>query len=441
MSEIEPVDVVLLHRPGDVPRPEVVDAIRGQVGVQVRLHTHVGQPQPSDFNRWFTIARARNAMKRHGITPWVMFVDDDVVLDHNCTLRLLLQLKRNSHLGAVGADYSHDGTRPDRVGHVSLGATLWRRDVVSRLKFRATQQLCECWCASHDLRHNGFEIAYCQDALAQHLKKQAHTPVSSVSQPACVLAAFDRRDIRRFQHHFLATLRTSGNTEQVLAIGYGLYPSEANALSRLPNVRLEVAPNNGQMVPVRRLHDFARLTADLEPNTAVAYWDVADVVFQDSLKPLWGLVAQNPGKLLAVAEPKGYPHNAVIPAWSLSIRDQNSRMHAFTLLKSNPFLNSGFAAGSAATMNAYFKRGAAMLSGPELLGTLDWGDQMALNIYCHSEPSRWQSLDQQWNYCVHDRPVGEVFIEGGRVYSKRHPNLAVIHGNARSLRQFGLVMA
>ncbi len=430
------IDVVLLHRPNDVPKREVVDAIQSQRGVEVRLYTHVGQPKPADFNRWYTIARARNEMKRYGTTPWLMFVDDDVMLDQDCIFKLLLQLRRNPQLGAVGVDYSNDRGRADREGHVSLGATLWRRSVISRLQFRATERLCECWCAAHDLRHNGIDIAYAEDAYARHLK-----PQPSTLKPGCVLAAFDRRDIRRFEHHFLATLRASGNAERVLAVGYGLYPSEANALSRLPNVRLEIAPNNGLMVPVRRLHDFARLTARLEGNTPVAYWDVADVLFQDSLKPLWELIAKSPEKLLAVAEPKGYPHNSVIPAWSLSIRDQAARARAFALLKSNPFLNSGFAAGSAATMHAYFSRGEAMLNGPELRGTLDWGDQMALNIYCHSSPSRWISVDQRWNYCVHDRAVGEVFIDAGRVRSKRHPHLAVIHGNARSLRQFGLVMA
>ena len=435
------VDVVLLHRPGDVPKREVVDAINSQVGVQVRLHIHVGHPEASDFNRWFTIARARNAMKSYGTSPWVMFVDDDVILDRECIQNLLLQLKRNTHLGVFGADYSNDLSQSNRQGHISLGATLWRRSVVSRLTFRATKQLCECWCAAHDLRHNGVGIAYCTEASAKHLKPTRLNHEATVLKPGRVLAAFDRRDIRRFQHHFLATLRASGNSEQVLAVGYGLYPSEANALSRLPNVRLEVAANNGQMVPVRRLHDFARLTAELEADTPVAYWDVADVIFQDSLKPLWQLIASNPGKLLAVAEPKGYPHNAVIPAWSLSIRDRAARAHAFALLKNNPFLNAGFAGGSAAAMHAYFARGAAMLNGPELLGTSDWGDQMALNVYCHSQPDRWVVVAQRWNYCVHDRPMGEVFIDAGRVYSKRHPNLAVIHGNARSLRQFGLVVA
>jgi len=429
-------DVVLLHRPSDVPKREVINAIEGQLGVHVRIHTHIGHPVPADFNRWFTIARARNEMKLYGNEPWVMFVDDDVVLADDCILKLLSQLRHKPHLGAVGADYLNDRAQVDREGHVSLGATLWRRNVLARLRFRATNQLCECWCAAHDLRNNGIEIAYVNDAHARHLK-----PDSPVAKPGCVLAAFDRRDIRRFEHHFMATLRANGNTNQVLAIGYGLYPSEAHALSRLPNLLLEVAPNNGQMVPVRRLHDFARLTAGIAADTPVAYWDVADVLFQDSLNPLWRLIATNPRKVLAVAEPKGYPHNAVIPAWSLSIRDQDARSHAFALLKSNPFLNSGFAAGSAATMHAYFERGEAMLKGPALLGTSDWGDQMALNIYCHNAPNRWMSIDQRWNYCVHDRAAGEVFIDAGRVRSKLHANLAVIHGNARSLRQFGLVVS
>ena len=180
------VDVVLLHRPGDVPNREVVDAITSQVGVQVRLHTHVGYPEASDFNRWFTIARARNAMKNYGTSPWVMLVDDDVVLDRDCITNLLLQLKQNAHLGVVGADYSNDLGQANRQGHISLGATLWRRGVLSRLNFRATKRLCECWCAAHDLRHNGVGIDYCKTARAKHLKPARHNHEATIVNAGCV---------------------------------------------------------------------------------------------------------------------------------------------------------------------------------------------------------------------------------------------------------------
>lgn len=441
-TEVPEVDVVVLHRPGQPPPKAVIEAIERQTGVKVHLHMHVGAPQAGDLNRWYTIARARNAMRLKGVQPWVMFVDDDVVLAPNCISALYKALLLQPTWGAVAADYSGDCSRPGRQGHVALGATLFRRDVARRLQFRATPRWCECWCAAFDLRYNGVGIEYVAQARAKHLKQQASSAGSASKPTSVILAAFDRRDIRRFEHFFLRSLRASGNRELVVAVGYGLYPSETKRLQCLPGIKVIARPNDGRMVPVRRLDDFGWIASQLSPSTTLAYWDVADVIFQGSLQALWLLATNNPTQILAVAEPNGYPHNAVIPAWSLSIRDPQHRLRAFSLLKRNPFLNSGFAAGTAAAMAVYFRRAAEMLRGCELSGTTDWGDQMALNIFCHSQPDRWLRVDERWNYCVHDRAQGEVRIDNsGRIISRRGQPITVAHGNARSLRQFALVTA
>jgi hypothetical protein len=256
-----------------------------------------------------------------------------------------------------------------------------------------------------------------------------------------ILAAFNRRDVPRFEGPFLRTLRRRGNREQVIAVAYGLYPSEIRRLSVLPKVELVVRPDNGVMPPVRRLEDFARITCNLPGETPLAYWDVADVVFQTSLRPLWREVVATPGKLLAVIEPKGYPFNAVIPAWSLSIRDAAHRWRAFQLLSTRPFLNSGFAAGTASMMHEYFVAAQGMKHGPELNGSTDWGDQMCLNLFCHGNPSKWRSISEGWNYCVHDRRTGEVAVlPDGVVWSRTMGRVPIAHGNARSLPQFSLVV-
>ncbi len=435
MNGLPTVDIVVLHRPGQPVRAEVKQAALDQRGITVVYHQHAGEVRPEDDNRWFTIARARNQMKRMGASAYVMFVDDDVVLQPDCVLNLFRALTSDSCLAAVAADYLADHGRSDRVGHVGMGATLFRRSVLANLHFRATRRWCECWCAAFDLQAAGHRIAYVPAAKATHLRETKDTEHSPI-----VLAAFDRRDIKRFEHYFLKTLRGHGNRESVVAVGYGLYPSEIKQLGGLPGLQVIGRPNNGQMVPVRRLHDFALIAERLAPNRLLAYWDVADVLFQGSLQPLWAIAGQNPNRLLAVAEPKGYPHNAVIRPWSLSIRDPIWRKQTFDLLKRNHFLNSGFAAGTARTMHHYLATAHRMLQGPELQGTTDWGDQMALNVYCHSDPTRWMQVDSQWNYCVHDRPPGEVYIEGGVVKAVGKPELTVVHGNARSLRQFGLAI-
>ncbi len=46
-------------------------------------------------------------------------------------------------------------------------------------------------------------------------------------------------------------------------------------------------------------------------------------------------------------------------------------LHYFAM---HPFLNSGFAAGSAATMMNYFAEAMRLRSSSELRGTTDWGD-------------------------------------------------------------------
>jgi len=194
------------------------------------------------------------------------------------------------------------------------------------------------------------------------------------------------------------------------------------------------------MPPVRRLQDFAEIVASLDPATPVAYWDASDVIFQSSLAPLWQLTQQFDGKLLAVREPKGYPHNAAIVGWTQSIDNPHHSRRAFELFSTRPFLNSGFGAGTAAAMHAYFTEAARLRSSVELSGTTDWGDQSAMNLYCHSDNNRWQEIPQGWNFCVHDRPRGEVHVTSdGRVVSGNQTQITAVHGNARSLRQLAII--
>jgi len=452
------VDVIVLSRPSILPAAVVVDAIERQSDVTIDLHFHTGWPQQADRNRWQSIARARNEMKQLGNAPWVMFVDDDVVLQSDCIATLLRTLQQSPSLGAIAADYDEERTHPQWDGHVALGACLFRRETLQRLTFRSTEESCECWCCCDDLRSQGIGITYCPAATAIHLRENSsrlnrpgrlndqsryngqgagRPPIAGVR----VLAAFDRRDIGRFEHQFLRSLRAWNNREIVIAVAYGLYPSEIRRLESLQNVQVMPRPANGVMVPVRRLYDFASVTATLSPQTPVAYWDVADVVFQTSLQPLWQEVQTHPTQLLAVAEPKSYPDNLVIVPWTESIHDSDHRRNALELLKHHSFLNSGFAAGTAEVMNRYFQTAHRMRFGSELAGTTDWGDQMCLNIYCHRNPAGWRSIDQAWNYCIHDRPLGEISVNSqGVILSRHNGKVGVAHGNARSLRQFSLLI-
>lgn len=432
------VDLVVLSRDGGPLDERVRAGILAQGGVRLHVHGVIGEKRAGDANRWEVICRARNRAKGIGAASFVMFLDDDVVLGDGCVGRLVAALQGQPGYGAVAADYLGESRTANAARHVGMGATLFRRSVLRAVRFRWEPGRCECQCCCDDLRAAGVGIGYVAGAAATHLRAAGSGLAQGSWAVPHVLVAFDRRHLVKFRTRFLRTLRNHGNDAAVVAVTYGLYPSE-QAVLRSAGVRVVPTAVNGMMAPVRRLRDFQEVLAGLPAETPVAYWDAGDVVFQASLGRLWAVVRANPGKLLAVREPKSHPANKAVAAWTLSVRDAEMRRRAFDLLSRSPFLNSGFAAGTAAAMLAYFREADRMLHGPELAGTTDWGDQTALNLYCHSQPERWLEVEQGWNYCLHDRARGEVFMRpDGAVVSRKGTPIYVLHGNARSLRKLEL---
>jgi len=433
-----PIDVVILSRDEGPLAIEVEQALRDQLKVQVRVIRVVGRPRSDERHRWQTIARARNEGKAQATTPWVLFLDDDVVLGRDTIFQLWQALGRRTNLAAIAANYQTSGTSPWGHRHIAMGATLFRSSPLRLIRFRFDPRQCECQCCCDDLRKHGWGIDYLPQATAVHLKRPQDSDDSATAPPPRVLTAFDRRDVFRFEKQFLATLRKSGNHCAVSAVTYGLYPSEIARLSAMPGVEVHPHRVDGRMAPIRRLEDFAGLTSTFAPQTPIAYWDCADVFFQGSLDPLWEEARRRPDLILAAREPKSYPDNPAIEEWTRTIHDYQARRKAFQLLSQNPFLNSGFVAGLAGPMHSYFQSASRSMSGPDLAGTLDWGDQTALNFYCHSHPHRWHEVEVGWNYCVHDR-YGEIALEmDGRVKSRKGEPVYVVHGNARSFRHLAL---
>ncbi|TWT78897.1 hypothetical protein CA13_02940 [Planctomycetes bacterium CA13] len=452
------IDVVILTRDdNDLPAP-VLDALRQQRGVRIQLHRVVGTPSADDPHRIATITRARNEAIGLGTSPWLMFVDDDVALGPDCIARLHHALASRPEFSAFGADYLGEAARHGTSPHVSMGATLFRRSVLQRIAFRWETSKCECLCCCEDIRRTGSRIEYLAGATASHLaahrdedhceiaSSESNSPESnsvscpSLSSDAKVLVAFNRRDVNRFRDVFLRMMRASGNEQEVIAVGYGLYPSESRLVASCRGVRFIHKVANGQMPPVRRLTDFAEITETLDPQLPVAYWDASDVIIQASLDPLWKMTQDHPDKIFGVREPLGYPHNMAVVGWTRTIQNPAMRQRAFELFSTRPFLNSGFSAGTAGAMHRYFKEADRLRNSAELRGTTDWGDQSAFNLYCHSDPKRWKEIPESWNYCVHDRPVGEVSVmPNGRVTCRSGMPIHIAHGNARSLAQLAIV--
>jgi hypothetical protein len=442
---ISEVDLVVLT-PTDAPlRSEVMTGVARQTGVKINLHRITAAPRPEDVNRWETIARGRNQAGPTGSAPWLMFLDDDVVLGDNCVATLVEQLRRRPLYGALAADYLGESHAGEQSGHVGMGATLFRRVAVRSIHFRWEQGKCECQCCCDDLRRMGMAIGYQARARASHLTggdRRTHREPAvrhgAIDEPSTatprILAAFDRRHFRHFRQRFLASLRSGGNNEQVTAVVYGLYPSERRALMREPRTDILPMPPS-EISPARlRVKDFQAIIERLPAATPVAYWDAGDVIFQGSLQPLWETVRANPDKLLAVREPQPFTANVVATDWTLSIRDPKARRETLDLFRQSPVLNAGFAAGTAQAMLEYLRFASPAWNLPALAGSTDWGDQTGLNLYCHRHPDRWLEIEEGWNYCLAGRGKHEAYWdEQGRIASERGISIAVAHGNARTL--------
>lgn len=440
------VDVVVLSRKSEQLRREVSKALRHQIGVRLNLRRIIAVPEPQDVNRWSVIARGRNYGKQLGTSPWIMFVDDDVVLDRNCVRVLVDELRRRAEYAALAADYLGESTSGYPAHHVAMGATLFRRSGLDRIKFRFEPGKCECQCCCDDLRRLRMGIAYSEQAKAKHLKPKVddgaacgeHSPaiVETEALPGRILTAFNHRHWKLFRQQFLTSLRAAGNQERVTVIGYGLQLSERRALARLEGVEL-IGCRPAAVPARRRLQDFQAAVAQFAPDTPVAYWDAGDVVFQASLRPLWQRIREYPDKLLAACEPAFHPENRAISQWTRTIIRPDVRRQAFRLLSKCRFLNAGFAAGTARAMLRYLRFGEQLRESGRLAGTANRGDQLVFNLYCHGNPEAWLEVEQSWNFCLFGRDPREVYRRNGRYFSRKGIPIYVVHGNARTLSRVG----
>lgn len=176
------VDVVVLSRSAGPLDPRVQRGLDRQRAVRVVVHRIVGASRPDDLHRYMTIARARNAGKRCGAAPWLLFLDDDVVLDDACIAQLLGELRRRPAYAAIGADYLGERRAGGGAEHVTMGATLFRREALDEITFRYGDDRCECQCCCDDLRQRLWGVDYSSVARAQHLTGESR-PVAPPCPP------------------------------------------------------------------------------------------------------------------------------------------------------------------------------------------------------------------------------------------------------------------
>jgi hypothetical protein len=449
------VDLIMLTRDASPLRQDVLRGIERQEEVELKIHRVIGAPRPDDRCRLDTIVRARNESRRLGSSSWAMYLDDDVVMAPDCVAQLARSLRGRPAFAALGADCAGE-MRPgwenwDYPLHVGMAATLFRREQLVELTFRWEPGKCECRCCCDDLRRGRSGIGYLPGALAWHRplarwkmplpceNAESETgelpPVPASGRPGRILAAFDRRDYQRFRSLFLKTLRSAGNREMVTAVVYGLRRSEITLLAAEPGVEVVAIADNGVCPALRRLCDFDGIVRGWPDDTPVAYYDAGDVLFQGRLEPLWRQVRADPERLLVAAEPLSYPENPVIKTWSDYIRNPAARRRAFEIMSRHVFLNSGFAAGTPRSLSRYLREGDRLLNSTALRGVGAWGDQPALNLFCHNNPQAWRAISRAWNYTLAGRDPRDYRVRrDGQIELSSGQPVHVVHGNALSFR-------
>jgi hypothetical protein len=133
-------------------------------------------------------------------------------------------------------------------------------------------------------------------------------------------------------------------------------------------------------------------------------------------------------------EPAAHPESPTIASWTRGIIDSAARREVRRLLYPRPWLNAGFIAGSARALMKYFRTVQNWYDSPRLAGSINKGDQLALNVYCHSHPELWHEVPAGWNFCLCRRTPKTVYRrEDGRYVDVRGVPVYVVHGNAKKL--------
>jgi len=285
------------------------------------------------------------------------------------------------------------------------------------------------------LRGQLIGIDYVPQAKAVHLARgvRAHQhrsiiPGSDGSAEPRIIVALDRHHFNLLCSQFIPSLRASGNNEVVSVVGYGFYASQQRKLARFPNIDVHSLPISTVHPMMKRLDDFQRVVEQFPSRTPVAFWDAGDAMFQQELKPLWSLILQEPEKFHTVTEPT----EDYTESWVCAIQDASLRNSFRRWVSMYGILNGGFGAATASTMLLYLKEANRIYNDLALLE-----DQTAMNIYCHSDPSRWKRIEEGWNYCLCNRDRREVrFAEDGRLVSTKGTPIYVAHGNGRTFQHY-----
>ena len=108
------------------------------------------------------IALARKQLIDRVTTPFLMFVDCDVLLWPDTVQTLLKEIKGDEAIGMLGIPYN--GSE-----HVQMGATILRTKIASELNWNVEDKGCDCSLIAGQLKTRGLKVLHSNVERARHL--------------------------------------------------------------------------------------------------------------------------------------------------------------------------------------------------------------------------------------------------------------------------------
>lgn len=117
------------------------------------------------------ITRTRNQnldLVRHKLikmvdTELVFWLDTDVNIPPYSLKPMMEMMQHDQRIGMLGLKYDYNTT------HVKLGATMIRTELIKDLKWKRTEDECQCICAAKEILVRGYTVQHYTKTLARHL--------------------------------------------------------------------------------------------------------------------------------------------------------------------------------------------------------------------------------------------------------------------------------
>jgi hypothetical protein len=152
----------------DLSAPEMKTALEQHESGAIREYRYLGELPHLPMEQILALSKGNITFEAN--TPYIFFLDADVLLPDNAIRDALVDLKSDASLGGVCVPYNY------YQGHPMQGGLLMRKEVARESKFQHTER-CVCRNLSRKLEGLGLGLKHWKrKKMAEHLKWTSHCP-------------------------------------------------------------------------------------------------------------------------------------------------------------------------------------------------------------------------------------------------------------------------